>query len=101
MAEDYVPGEMEISDQESTWSAFMKVTWWGSFMTVLVVGYATLTLSAGVNWAVALGGFAILGIAGGLFMNMGGAWIATVIGLAVVGALVQLIITLVNMAAGG
>ena len=92
MSGDYVRGEMEISDQENTWHGFMKVTQWSSFIIVLVLAYAVFTITMGMNWMIALGLLAIAGIAGGLFMGMGSAWIVTVIGLGVLGVVLQLII---------
>lgn len=99
MSDHYVRGEMDITTQKSTWEGFMKVSLWASFIIVLVLGYATLTLTAiGMNWAVALGLMAIVGIAGGLFMSMGGAWIVTVVGLVILAVFLQIIIALANMA---
>lgn len=91
---DHVHGEMDVSDHNSTWSMFMTMTTWGSLIIILAVGYATFTLTMGVNWVVALGGFALLGIVAGALMNMGGAWIATVIGLAVLAIFIQILIML-------
>lgn len=92
MSEDYVRGEMDISTQESTWTGFMKVTQWTSFIIVLVLAYATFTITMGMHWVVALGLLAIVGIGGGLFMGMGSAWIGTVVGLSVFAVILQIII---------
>lgn len=92
MSEDYVRGEMDISTQESTWTGFMKVTQWTSFILVLVLAYATFTITMGMHWVVALGLLAIVGIGGGLFMGMGSAWIGTVVGLSVFAVILQMII---------
>lgn len=92
MSEDYVRGEMDISTQESTWTGFMKVTQWTSFIIVLVLAYATFTITMGMHWVVALGLLAIVGIGGGLFMGMGSAWIGTVVGLSVFAVILQMII---------
>ena len=100
MSDDYVRGEMDINDQSSTWQGFMTATQWGTFALVLIVGYAILVLSAGMNWMVAMGLLAVGGIVGGMAMGMGAAWTATVIGLVILGVAVQVIIGLVNMAMG-
>lgn len=92
MSGDYVRGEMEITSQKNTWEAFVKVTTWSAFIIVLVLAYATFTITMGMHWMVAMGLLAIVGIAGGLFMGMGSAWIATVVGLCVTGVVLQLII---------
>ncbi len=92
MSDDYVRGEMNITDQEATWSGFMKVTQWSSLIIVLTLAYAIFTLTMGMHWMVALGLLAVAGIVGGLLMGMGSAWIGTVIGLAVFGVVLQIII---------
>lgn len=92
MSEEYVRGEMDISTQEATWSGFMKVSLWTSFILVLVLGYAIFTITMGMHWMVALALFTGVGIIGGLLMGMGGAWTGTVIGLAVLGVVLQVII---------
>ncbi|MEZ6029575.1 MAG: hypothetical protein R3C46_07460 [Hyphomonadaceae bacterium] len=61
---------------------------------MMVVGYATFTLTMGVPWIGALIGFAVFGIACGLLMGMGGAWIATVIGLSVLAVFIQILVWL-------
>lgn len=86
---DYTRGEMDISSQKATWDGFIKGSTWGSMITILVVGYATLALAAGMNWMVALGLMAIVGIGGGLFMKMGARWMATVVLMIVLALVVQ------------
>lgn len=89
---DYVRGEMDIQDQKSTWTGFMKITQWSCFLIVLVLAYAVFTITMGMNWMVAAGLLTIFGIVGGLVMGMGGAWTATVIGLLVFAVILQIII---------
>ena len=91
---DYIRGEMEISEQTRTWDGFIKATLWGSFIIILLVAYATLTVALGMNWAVALGLCAGLGIVGGLLMDMGSAWIATVVIMTALAVVVQIMIML-------
>ncbi|MAK61310.1 MAG: aa3-type cytochrome c oxidase subunit IV [Ponticaulis sp.] len=98
MSGDYVRGEMDITDQENTWTGFMNVTKWSAFIIILVVAYATFTLTMAMPWLVAMGLLAVVGIGGGLFLGMGSAWIATVIGLCVTGVFVQVIIWLAQLA---
>lgn len=94
MSDHYVRGEMDIETQESTWHGFMKVTQWFSFILVLTLAYAIFTITMGMHWMVALGLLTLVGIGGGLFMGMGGAWTVTVIGLAAFGVFLQIIIML-------
>ena len=61
---------------------------------MLIIAYATFTVAMGMNWMVALFLCATGGVLGGLFMGMGGAWIAAVIGLAALAVIIQLIISL-------
>ncbi|HIG22383.1 MAG TPA: aa3-type cytochrome c oxidase subunit IV [Henriciella marina] len=95
---EYTRGEMEIEAQSKMYSGFMKASMWGALILLLAVGYMVFTLSVGMNWLVALILCAGAGIAIGVGMSLGGAWIATVIGLAGLALVVQLLITLFSMA---
>ena len=95
---EYTRGEMEIEAQSKMYSGFMKASMWGALILLLAVGYMVFTLSVGMNWLVALILCAGAGIAIGVGMSLGGAWIATVIGLAGLAMVVQLLITLFSMA---
>jgi hypothetical protein len=53
-----------------------------------------------IPWIGALIGFAVFGIAAGMLMNMGGAWIATVVGLGVLALFIQLMIWLGGLLLG-
>lgn len=89
---DYVHGEMEISEQERTWNGFVTLTVWSSALIVLMVAYATFTLAMGMNWMVALGLCVLGGFAAGAGMKMGAAWNATVLVLAGLAVVIQIII---------
>ncbi len=91
---DYHHGDMDITNQESTWKGFLTFSLWGGLITILTVGYATLAVAIGMNWLVSLGIMAAVGIAAGLLMNMGGRWMATVVLLIIVALIVQGAITL-------
>ena len=91
---DYTHGEMDISEQSKTWSSFLKVSMWAGAIIMMIVGYATFTLTMGMNWLIALVLIAGTAIVGGLAMNMGGAWVASVIGLSALAVIVQIVITL-------
>ena len=95
---EYTRGEMEIEAQSKMYSGFMKASMWGALILLLAVGYMVFTLSVGMNWLVALILCAGAGIAIGVGMSLGGAWIATVIGLAGLALVIQLLITLFSMA---
>ena len=93
---DYTHGDMDVTEQENTWSAFIKGSMWGGAIIMMVVAYATFTLTMGMPWLVALVLVAGAAIVGGLAMNMGGAWVASVVGLAALAVLVQIIIGIVG-----
>ncbi|MEM0986206.1 MAG: aa3-type cytochrome c oxidase subunit IV [Pseudomonadota bacterium] len=90
---EYARGEMDIAEQQRTWDGFMKASVWGSAIVSMVLMYTVLAIPLGINWFVSLVLTAGAGIVGGLAVNMGGAWIVTVIGLSGIAVLVQLIIT--------
>lgn len=95
---EYTRGEMEISAQSKMYSSFMKAGAWGSLILLISVGYMVFTLSLGMNWLVSLIVCAGAGLAIGVGMGFGGAWIATVIGLAGLALVIQLLVTLFSMA---
>lgn len=92
MATEYTHGEMNVSEQENTWSGFLKASMWFGIITMMIVAYATFTLTMGMPWIVALVLVAGSAIVGGLAMDMGGAWVASVIGLAALAVVVQIAI---------
>lgn len=91
---DYTRGSMDITDQSRTWKGFMTASSWGSLILLMVVGYATFTLTMGMNWLVALVLCAGGGLVAGILLGLGGAWIGTVIGLTVLAVFVQIVITI-------
>lgn len=95
MAEsNYTHGEMNVDAQRSMYGSFMKAGAWGSVILLIALAYMTFTLSMGINWLVALILSAGAGIAIGMFMGFGGAWIATIIALAGLALFIQLLIAL-------
>ena len=95
---EYTHGEMNIESQSKMYRGFMKASMWGSIILLLSVGYMVFTLSLGMNWLVSLVLMAGAGIAIGLGMGLGGAWIATIIALAGLAIIIQLMIFLVSLA---
>lgn len=91
---DYTRGEMDIEAQKKMYDGAMKAFFWGTFITALGLAYSIFTLSIGMNWMVALALCAGTGIVIGLAMDLGGAWIATVIALTGLAIILQIIITL-------
>ncbi|MET0545798.1 MAG: aa3-type cytochrome c oxidase subunit IV [Caulobacterales bacterium] len=97
-ASEYHHGEMPIAEQKSTWESFMKATWWASCHIAMVLIVITLHFAVGMSWWLALGIGVVVGIGGGLFLGLGAAWIATVIGTAVLGVIVGLLMMLAGAA---
>ncbi|MEL7110024.1 MAG: aa3-type cytochrome c oxidase subunit IV [Pseudomonadota bacterium] len=95
---DYTRGEMEIEAQKNMYVGTMKAGAWGAIITILVLAYATFTLSMGMNWIVALALCAGGGIVIGLGVGFGGAWVATMIALSGLAIFVQLLIMLFSWA---
>jgi len=91
---EYHRGEMDIQDQKATWEGFITGSAWGGLITILIVGHATLALAIGFNWAVSLGLMATTGFAAGVFLNLGGRWMATVVVMIVLALIVQAMIWL-------
>ncbi|MEL7540287.1 MAG: aa3-type cytochrome c oxidase subunit IV [Pseudomonadota bacterium] len=97
-ASDYTRGEMEIEAQKGMYVGTMKAGAWGAIITLLMLAYATFTLSMGMPWLVALVVCAGAGVAIGLGMGFGGAWVATIVALSGLALFVQLLIVLFSMA---
>ena len=93
-SQEYQRGQMDISGQRATWGGFMLGATWGCLILTLVVGYSVLTLAIGINWIVSLGLMAAVGFGTGMFMNLGGRWMATVVVMIILALVVQAFIWL-------
>jgi len=91
---------MDMGARRGMWKGFGTITAWSSLLILMIVGYATFTLTMGIPWIGAMIGFAVFGIACGMLMNMGGAWIATVVGFCVLAVFVQTLIWLGGLLLG-
>jgi hypothetical protein len=85
---------MDMAARRGMANAFGHLITWVSMLILLIIGYAVFTLTMHVPWIAALIGFTIFGVLAGLLMNMGGAWLATVVGLFVLALVVQGLIAL-------
>ncbi|MEO1028032.1 MAG: aa3-type cytochrome c oxidase subunit IV [Pseudomonadota bacterium] len=94
---DYTHGEMDIAEQERTWNGFMTGSVWGGLLIMLVVAHSTFTLAMGMHWMVSLVLCLIGGVVAGMALNLGGAWLATTIGMAVLAVIVQIFIGIFSM----
>lgn len=93
-ASEYHHGDMDIHAQKATWDGFIKGGTWGSLILALILGHAILAVAIGIHWAVSLGLMTVLGVASGLFLNLGGRWMATLVILILTALFVQLMIWL-------
>ena len=91
---------MDMAARRGMWKGFGSLAAWGSLLILMVVGYATFTLTMHIPWIGALIGFAVFGVAAGLLVNMGGAWVATVVGLSVLAVFIQVLIWLGGLLLG-
>lgn len=90
MAGDYVPGEMNIDDQQSTYSGFITASVWSGTLVALAVLLLTLVFATGQPFLGSLFGVAFLGIVAGMMFRLGTAWYVTVV-----------ILTLISLISGG
>lgn len=93
---DFTRGQMDIREQQRTWSGFLRGSLWGSLILMLVLAYLTFTLAIGLNWFISLVIVAGLGLVAGVALGMGGAWIATVVALSALAVFVQAVIALAS-----
>ncbi len=77
--QDNSQGAMDIADQKSTFSGFMSVTVWSSALIAMSVACLTVAFAMGAGWFAGVGVYAVLGVAIGLVMRMGGVWWATLV----------------------
>jgi hypothetical protein len=101
MAADHVRGEMDISQHKSTFDGFMAVSTWGSLLTGVTVLYLTLAFAVGLDWLASLIGVAIVGVIAGLILQMKTSWYVTVAGLFVFGLICGGVAQLFSLALGG
>lgn len=101
MAADHARGEMDISQHRATFDGFMAVTVWGSLLTAVSVLYLTLVFAVGYDWLASLIGVAVVGVIAGLVMKMQTAWYITVAGLFFFGLIGGGIVQLFGMVFAG
>lgn len=99
-SDDYHHGDMEIREQERTFSGFMHVTVWGSALVIVLVLGLTLAFAVGLPWMVSTAIAAVVGLAIGFFLRMGMGWTATVIGLAILAGVVGVVFEIARAVAG-
>src|SRR5262249_11789783 len=76
-------GGMDIHDQKETFSGFLTATVWVSTHVAQAVALLTLAFAIGAGWWVGVIAAVGIGVGGGLFVRMSGAWWAVQIAQAV------------------
>ncbi len=84
---DYSHGTMPVQAQRGTFSGFMAVTIYGGAFLVVTLLFPTLVFGVNLGWFPALAATLVVGIVIGLALKLKGAWYATLIGLAIVSAI--------------
>lgn len=74
---DYHRGAMDISDQKSVFSAFTRITDWGSVMIAASVALLTFAFAMGLGWWTGVIVYAVICVAAGAILKMGNAWWVT------------------------
>lgn len=85
---DYTHGTMPVDAQEGTFKGFMGITMYGGALIAIVLLMPTLFYGANMAWMPALITTLIVGVVIGLALKFKGAWYASIIGLAIVTAIV-------------
>lgn len=96
MATEYKHGEMPVDGHHKTYNGFMVGSIWGGGLILVICLYAILTFAAGFAWLPSLIATVIIGFLYGLALKMKISWYAAVIALAIFGAIVSIIISVLT-----
>lgn len=88
---DYTRGEMPVEGHRGTFTGFMAGTKYGGAFLVVILLFPTLVFGTAISWFPALVASVIVGFFIGAALKLKGAWYATLIGLAIVTAILCLI----------
>lgn len=90
---DYTHGTMPMEGHNKTFSGFIKISAFSTAFIAVSLIMPILVFTAGVAWLPALIVTFIIGLILGPIFKLGGGWYGTLIGLAVIGALISIIIS--------
>lgn len=93
---NHTPGSMPVEGQAKTYNGFMTGSIWGAGIIILICLYAILTFAAGFAWLPSLVGTFIVGVIYGMALKMKTGWFALVVGLAVFGAIISILISVLH-----
>ncbi len=67
-------GEMDLAAHRAMFSGFLKATEWACVFLAMVLALVVLAFAVGLGWWTGLIAWAVVGVAAGFFLNMGGVW---------------------------
>lgn len=100
MAQSGAHGNMDISDQKSTFHGFMMATVWTCALIAQTVALLTLGFAIGAGWWAGFVVFVLIGVAAGLTFRLSGVYWAVQVALWVLMVLGGLIIPALTGSAG-
>jgi hypothetical protein len=88
-------GDMEITDQKSTFHGFLVATVWGCAIVAMSVALLTAAFAIGLGWWVGLLVYTLIGVAVALVFKLRGGWwaflVTTVVLMGLGGAIIPFI----------
>ena len=93
---NFTSGEMPVDGHNKTFNGFVAGSKWGGGIIILICMYASLTFAAKFPWPPSLVGTFVVGVLYGMGLKMKTGWYALVVGLAVLGAIISILISILN-----
>ena len=94
MAEEYIRGDMDISEHKAAFDGFLGVSMYSSLVIVTTLLCVILVFGAHFHWLTAMFVSAIVGGLGGFFLKLGASYWATLAVLAIIGFIIGIMATL-------
>ncbi len=94
MAEEYIRGDMDISEHKASFDGFIGVSVYSTLVIVTTLLCVILVFGAHFHWLTAMFVSAIVGGLGGFFMKQGAGYWATLVVLAIIGFIIGGLVTL-------
>ncbi len=94
----YDRGTQDISAHQATYASITRLTLWSGALIGFATLYLSLVFAGGMSWMTSLFIVYALSIGIGIFLRRGGAWFATMTGLAVITALIGFAASMISSA---
>ena len=91
----YQRGSQDISHHQDTYKLVMDITVWSCGLLGAPILFFSLIFGGNIGWFPALVSTLIVAIVAGMVLKRGGAWHATMIGLAIFTGIISLAISLI------